>query len=187
MRNFVITLGLFRFHWKPNFPPFFFGRKCTFPFEIVNLMSKIPHFIDKTFEPAVVTHSAGDTYSWNVSPELPSPWQDSSVPETGPTIRSQSRVMVQRVTGSFIYRRDREILLGSVCWSSSQITPCVVGSSWVLVGSKWRSAGEKIPDLPLHLLGVAASFACQAVHRGKRASPKRFHPLGWLLVDPAAL
>lgn len=141
-------------------------------------MSKIPHFIDKTFEPAVVTHSAGDTYSWNVSPELPSPWQDSSVPETGPTIRSQSRVMVQRVTGSFIYRRDREILLGSVCWSSSQITPCVVGSSWVLVGSKWRSAGEKIPDLSLHLLGGCSQLCMSGGAQREEGKSKAVSPLG---------
>lgn len=74
MRSSVIALGLFRFHWKPSFLFFlffyffyFFFRKCTFPFEIVNLMAKIPHFIDKTFEQAVVTHSAEDAYSWKAS------------------------------------------------------------------------------------------------------------------------
>lgn len=99
-------------------------------------MSKIPHFIDKTFEQTVVTHSVEEAYSWKVSHELPSSWQDSSVPEMGPTVHSQSRVMVQRVTGFFICRRVREMLLGSVSWSSSQTTLCVVESSCIPVGSE---------------------------------------------------
>jgi len=82
-------------------------------------MSKIPHLIDKTFEHVVVIHSAEDAYGWKVSRELPSSWHDSSLLEMGPTIHSQSRVTVQPVIGCFIPRRDREILLGSMCSSSS--------------------------------------------------------------------